>query len=124
MSTPGLPSPIYSQNAASSTSTGSTIDCTAFTEDSSCLIVITGTATVQLQGNLDSTNSATWVDCSQGGYTSSVWVTIPFRCAYMRTVVTAYSSGTVTSIFSRGISDNNKSIVSGQNPQTFTTGAQ
>lgn len=114
--------PFYSQNAVSDTGTGATVDCTAFTEDSSCLIKITGTATVELQGNLDKDNSGTWVVC--GTYTADAWVTIPFRCAYMRTVVTARSSGTITSIFSRGIADNTKSVVSAQAPVTGSAGGQ
>ena len=114
--------PFYSQNAAVGTGTGTTIDCTAFTEDSSCLIKITGSATVQLQGNLDVTNSNTWVVC--GTYTADAWVTIPFRCAYMRTVTTVYANGTVTSIFSRGIANNNMSVVSAQAPVSSSSGGQ
>ncbi len=119
--TPG-PSPIYSHHAAAANGTGETVDCTAFTDRSSCEIVITGTATVTLQGSLDYTNSALWVDCA--AYTASAWVTIPVNCAYFRTVISGYSSGVVYSAFSRGIADDHKSVLSAQHPSTFTTGAQ
>jgi hypothetical protein len=116
--------PFYSQNNVSGTNVGTIIDCTAFTQDSSCLIKISSGADmeVHLQGNLDPDNSATWVVC--GIYTDSAWVRIPFACAYFRTVTQVWNSGTVTSIFGRGIADNSMSVVSAQAPSTFTTGAQ
>lgn len=116
------PSPIYSHNAAAADGTGSVVDCTAFTDRSSCEIVITGTATVTLQGTLDFNNPDLWVTC--GTYTASCWVTIPVNCAYFRTVISGWSSGLVYSAFSRGISDNSKALVSGQYPVSTSSGGQ
>ncbi len=112
------PTAIYSQNAATSTSTGLTVDTSAFTQGSSCLIVITGSATVLLQGTVNPTDPNLWVTC--GTYTGSVWVTIPDRVPYMRTVVSVYSSGLVSSCFSRGVSDGR--LASAQYPVTMTSG--
>ncbi len=119
------PTPIYLFNGMATTGVSDVADCSAFTRKSSVQIFITGTATVQLQGTLDPNNEVTWMD-TNAGYSGpdNFWVTIPENVTYIRAFVSSHSSGTVTVIASRGIADDNVSVVSAQNPVSSTTGAQ
>jgi hypothetical protein len=93
--------PFYSLQDATSTTTGRTADVGVSCDDTTMHIVITGTATVKIEGSEDGL-SFTNVSNPSGGYTADTMVVLNHKVPYYRAHVTAYTSGLVTAMVGFG----------------------